>query len=164
MNLPAFKEWRVVCEALGHGMQDVIIRKGGIHEGKGGFRFEYDEFYLFPTLFHRQAVLVKPSAHGWLGNALDKRLYSEGEKVEIRYRCRVTKVEQCSDWDLLCSLDNRHVYTEELLRERFLWAGKGMASGSVSVAYVETEVLSSPIQLEYQKSRHGGCRSWIDCA
>lgn len=162
MKQAAFKEWHVVCEAIGRGLQDVIIRKGGIHEGRDGFQFEYDDFYLFPTLFHRQAELVKPVAHEWLENPSDKRLYEEGEMVEIRYRCRVSRVEVVRDWEMLRALDGRHVYTEELLRERFEWEGKGMAKGSVSVAYVTAEILSTPLTIEYKKSRHGGCRSWVE--
>src|SRR2546430_16918150 len=29
-----FKEWTLVCEALGRGVQGIIIRKGGIAEGR----------------------------------------------------------------------------------------------------------------------------------
>lgn len=160
MKRPAFKEWHVVCEALGRSVQDVIIRKGGIHEGRDGFRFEYDEFYLFPTLFHRQAELVKPQAGQWLGDT-DKRVYKEGEPLEIHYRCRVSSVELCQDWDAVCALDHRHIYSEDLLRERFFWQGKGMKSGSVSIAHVVIEVLDKPLVIQYTKSLYGGCRSWV---
>ena len=47
----AFKEWALVCEALGSGEQSVILRKGGIAEGKSGFGFDYNEFYLFPVSY-----------------------------------------------------------------------------------------------------------------
>ncbi|MED5454303.1 MAG: DUF1802 family protein, partial [Verrucomicrobiota bacterium] len=36
----AFKEWAVVIDALGRGEQIIILRKGGIHEGKGGFQMD----------------------------------------------------------------------------------------------------------------------------
>ncbi|MDC0315120.1 DUF1802 family protein [bacterium] len=45
----AFKEWDVVCEALESGRQKLILRKGGIHEGREGFSFAHEEFVLFPT-------------------------------------------------------------------------------------------------------------------
>ena len=35
----AFKEWAIICEALGAGVQSIILRKGGIHEGREGFSF-----------------------------------------------------------------------------------------------------------------------------
>jgi len=50
----AFKEWDVVCNAIGAGRQTVILRKGGIHEGREGFAWEHEEFVLFPTRFHAQ--------------------------------------------------------------------------------------------------------------
>jgi hypothetical protein len=43
-----FKEWTLICEALGNGSQSIILRKGGIAEGRAGFRFQHDEFFLFP--------------------------------------------------------------------------------------------------------------------
>jgi hypothetical protein len=49
-----FKEWQVVCDALASGRQSIILRKGGIHEGREGFSFGEELFYLFPTRFHNQ--------------------------------------------------------------------------------------------------------------
>ena len=60
--IAAFKEWRVVVDALGRGEQIFILRKGGIHEGRGGFKMDYMEFALFPTEFHQQRDSVIPSA------------------------------------------------------------------------------------------------------
>jgi hypothetical protein len=59
----ALKEWDVVCEALGSGRQAIVIRKGGIAEGKDGLKFEHEEFVLLPTFFHQQAERVIPEAH-----------------------------------------------------------------------------------------------------
>ncbi|MFM8364659.1 MAG: DUF1802 family protein, partial [Verrucomicrobiota bacterium] len=50
----AFKEWAIVCEALGEGKQSLLVRKGGIAEGRDGFAFRHREFFLFPTAFHAQ--------------------------------------------------------------------------------------------------------------
>ncbi|MFC4991716.1 DUF1802 family protein [Rubritalea tangerina] len=156
----AFKEWASVCEALGRGEQDVIIRKGGIHEGREGFQFEHERFYLFPTLFHKQVGQVKELARHWAPDS-EKKVYEVGELVEIRYCCRVLRVEALRDWEQVMALDGRHVYAESLVRERFEWEGKGMLAGAINVAYVETEELATPLVVEYKKS-HGGCRSWVE--
>ena len=50
----AFKEWSVVCAALGNGEQSLILRKGGIQELSGGFQVSHREFWLYPTKFHQQ--------------------------------------------------------------------------------------------------------------
>ena len=156
----AFKEWFVVCEALGMGAQDVIIRKGGIHEGRGGFEFTHDSFYLFPTLFHKQQAQVKEVAHKWMAGT-QKKLWDLGEIVPVKYRCKVVRSELLTDWEAVLELSYRHVYTEGLVRERFDWEGKGMSAGCINVAYVKTEVLAEPLGVPYSKS-HGGCRSWIE--
>ena len=155
-----FKEWFTVCEALGRGQQDVIIRKGGIHEGRGGFEFVHDQFYLFPTLFHKQQNQVKPVAREHMPEG-DRKIWDLGEIVRVKYRCTVEKSELLTDWEDVVKLDKRHVYSEELVRERFDWQGKRMKAGCINVAYVKTEVLSESIDVSYSKS-HGGCRSWIE--
>lgn len=154
-----FKEWLVVCEALGRGVQDVIIRKGGIHEGSGGFEFIHEQFYLFPTLFHKQSGLVKESVRGWIPQD-NRKIWDLGEIVQVKYRCTVEKTELLTDWDEVVTLNNRHIYSEQLIRERFDWQGKGMKAGCVNVAYVKTEILTKPLEVSYAKT-HGGCRSWI---
>lgn len=49
----AFKEWASVCEALASGEQTIILRKGGIAEGPGGFTVEHRAFWLYPTFVHQ---------------------------------------------------------------------------------------------------------------
>ena len=68
-NRFAFKEWAAVCEALATGRQSLILRKGGIHEGREGFRVEHREFWLFPTHFHLRPDDLVPSAASLLERA-----------------------------------------------------------------------------------------------
>ena len=62
-----FKEWQVVCDALATGRQSILLRKGGIHEGREGFSFAHDSFFLFPTRFHAQGEHVREGAVVCLG-------------------------------------------------------------------------------------------------
>ncbi len=151
----AFKEWDVVCEALESGRQTVILRKGGIHEGREGFSFGHEEFLLFPTRFHAQGDHVK------VPDVVAKPEWTVGEEVVITSKARVTKAVTLTDWDEVAALADRHILTEETIRDRFFWEGKGMASGSIHVAYVEVEKLSEPVCFPYEK-KHGGCRSWVE--
>src|SRR5438105_1940895 len=59
--LPAigFKEWALVCESMLRGETSLIFRKGGIAEGKEGFRFKHSQFFLFPTFFHEQIAQTR---------------------------------------------------------------------------------------------------------
>ena len=58
----AFKEWAVVCRALGVGRQVLILRKGGINEQAREFRPEHREFLLFPTGFHQSGDQLQHEA------------------------------------------------------------------------------------------------------
>ncbi len=58
----AFKEWAGVCRALGLGRQILVLRKGGIAEGPGGFSPEHESFWLFPTHLHEHQQGLKDEA------------------------------------------------------------------------------------------------------
>jgi hypothetical protein len=150
-----FKEWKVVCEAIAEGKQDVIFRKGGIHEGRAGFSFKHNEFYLFPTLFHAQTEFVTE------GEALEKTEWQPSDLVQIEYFCRASKALTLTTWEEVMAYKDRHIWTEHTIRERFDWEGKGMAKGSIHVAELEVFKLESPYMLEYA-AKYGGCRSWIN--
>lgn len=151
----AFKEWEVICDALADGRQSILLRKGGIHEGREGFSFAHDSFYLFPTKFHAQLDHVRE------GEFTPGREWQVGDVFFITHYAKALFAVTLNDWAKLESLFPYHVYTEQTLKERFDWEGKGMASGSIHVALVEVSRLEMPIKLTYQKS-FGGCRSWLD--
>ena len=65
----AFKEWAAVCAALAAGRQALILRKGGIAEGPGGFRPEHDRFWLLPTRFHERPDKLQPDDAGFFDQA-----------------------------------------------------------------------------------------------
>ena len=83
----AFKEWAVIVDALGHGGQILILRKGGISEGRGGFAVEHPRFLLFPTLFHQQRESVIPSAQTRFDAIASG--FPPADQVRIEYFCDV---------------------------------------------------------------------------
>lgn len=151
----AFKEWQVICDALANGRQSILLRKGGIHEGRGGFSFAHDSFWLFPTRFHAQADHVRE------GTAPILPEWQSGDTVSIRHHATALHAVTLTDWDQVAALAPYHIYTEETVRQRFDWEGKGMKSGSIHVAVVEIRTLGEPWDITYQPS-HGGCRSWVE--
>jgi hypothetical protein len=151
----AFKEWEVVCQALEDGRQSVILRKGGIHEGREGFSFAHEEFLLFPTRFHAQGDYVKVPHRDPLPE------WQVGEEVVITSKVRVLKAITLASWKEVEALSESHIWTEETIRSRFFWEGKAMASGSIHVAYVEVKKLECPLIFPYSK-KYGGCRSWVE--
>jgi hypothetical protein len=149
-----FKEWTFVCEALGQGVQTIILRKGGIHEGRGGFHFEHDAFFLFPTGFHNQGELLH-----WLpDNAAQISVPQDEERqsVDVRYFAKLHAVWKLTDWDKVAALEPLHVWKSEVVRERFAWNEES----SLHVALVRVFRLPEVWSFPYQKS-FGGCRSWV---
>jgi hypothetical protein len=150
----AFKEWAVVVDALLRGDQIIILRKGGISEGPGGFEPEHGRFLLFPTLFHQQRESVIAPAQARY-DALAPTLSPSTVRVEA--------FAQVVDWRLLESLDEalrlsaQHIWREEMIRERF----ERGPSGSLYVMAVRVFQLSQPVDLPMQP-HYGGCKSWIE--
>ena len=150
----AFKEWQVVCDALASGRQKILIRKGGIHEGREGFSFAHDAFFLFPTRFHADASQVRE------GHVESAPEWQEGDVVRITHFVRVPRAVTMFDWEQAAALEPLHIYAETTVRDRFYWQGRNMPSGSIHVAIAESHQLAKPWQIHYAPS-FGGCRSWI---
>src|SRR5512133_3486220 len=83
MESVGFKEWSLVCDALGRGEQSIILRKGGIVEGRQGFSFRHREFFLFPTFFHEQVAKVRIASANlpWAGDTIAIRWYATVERA-----------------------------------------------------------------------------------
>lgn len=146
----AFKEWALVCEALGSGRQSVIIRKGGIAEGKAGFSFRHREFLLFPTWFHEQLEKTTLPPETQVPPA-------PGDELEIRYAATVEWSRLVTDLEALRKLRGHHVWQDSVLEQRFHYE----ETFGVHVAYVRVFRLDPPQRLKNEK-RFGGCRSWVE--
>ncbi len=151
----AFKEWEGICDALGRGDQDVILRKGGIHEGREGFSFGAEKFFLFPTRFHGQGDNMRVSGPP------QRPEWEVGDEVEIRYFVKCHAAQTLTEWDDVTALADRHVWTEKTIRERFDWEGKGMPTSRIHCAEVKVYELAEPFTFIYERG-HGGCRSWVE--
>lgn len=145
-----FKEWALICDALGRGEQSIILRKGGIAEGRAGFRFQHEEFLLFPTLFHEQVTKLKLPPE----TPLPARP-TEGE-IEIRYQARVEWTEDIINLDVLKRLAPCHLWQDSVIEERFHYDEKQ----GVSLAFVRVQRLSEPFTFP-DLPKYGGCRSWV---
>lgn len=153
----AFKEWQVVCDALASGRQSILLRKGGIHEGRQGFSFAHESFFLFPTRFHAQGDQVRE------GDVRKMPEWQPGDLIRITHHAEAVRAVTLVDWEKVAALKPLHIYTEATVRDRFDWEGKGMSAGSIHVALVRVRELAEPWELCYQPS-FGGCRSWITLA
>ena len=148
MESVGFKEWAIVCEALGRGQQSIILRKGGIAEGRAGFSFRHQEFFLFPTWFHEQPAKVR---------GVDFSLPEpDGAEIEIKYFTRIDCSQMITSWKVVEQLESFHILQPEVVRERF---GYDKAPG-LHVAFVRTFRLN-PVWRLTNEERYAGCRSWV---
>lgn len=151
----AFKEWALVCEALGSGHQSLILRKGGIAEGNHGFGFKHTEFYLFPTWFHGQVEKIRHA-----DVALPEK---PPEEVTFHFTATVEWSGRIDDKESAHRLSELHVLDPSVIEERFEYdTDKGSLGGSgINVAFVRVYRLEPPVTLPMEQ-RFGGCRSWVE--
>jgi hypothetical protein len=145
-----FKEWAVVCEALGDGRQTVIVRKGGIAEGRKGFRFQHPEFSLVPTWFHEQVAKTRLP----VGTPMPEQPVGSHR---IRWRARVAWTAFVDRLETALALAPFHVLSEQVIRERFYYDD----TRGLHVALVRVERLAPPYEFP-DAPRYGGCRSWVE--
>ena len=148
MESVGFKEWALVCDALGRGEQSIILRKGGIAEGRDGFAFRHREFFLFPTFFHEQLGKVR-------GEAAEIPPRCEG-KIEITLYARVDLSAVITDWQRAVGLEQFHILRSDVVRERFEYDD----APGIHVAFVRVYRLASAWVFA-DAPKYGGCRSWV---
>ena len=149
MESVGFKEWALVCEALGRGEQSILLRKGGIAEGRAGFQFQHAEFFLFPTFFHEQVGKTR---------ALSAKIPEErAGEIEIRFLAKLEFATVVTEWETALALEPFHILTREVVRERFEY---DEALG-IHVAFVRVFALE-PAWIFPDAAWYGGCRSWVE--
>lgn len=143
----AFKEWAGVCDALADGRQSLILRKGGVSEGPGGFLPEHPAFWLYPTHVHEAEQGLRsprPPRH-----ASDPGSVAIDALAVVAWVGRVERVEQ------LEGLEPFHDWTESTLLGRFHYRRPGLWALAVRV-FRRPEpwrVAVTPAQL--------GCKTWV---
>jgi hypothetical protein len=151
----AFKEWAVIADALGRGEQILVLRKGGISEGPGGFRVEHPEFLLFPTLFHQQRESVLPAAQARYNQLVSG--FPPPEVVRLEFCARVEDWRQVDSLAAAERLRGQHCWREEVIAKRFDW---GREKGVFALAL---RVFQLPERIEVpMQPAYAGCKSWIE--
>jgi hypothetical protein len=149
MESIGFKEWALVCEALGRGAQSLILRKGGIAEGGNGFAFRHAEFFLFPTFFHGQLGLVRSCG--------PEVPHVEPGRIEIKFFAKVEETRMISDLQRALRLEPLHVLSASVVKERFEYDN----APGIYVAFVRVFRLRPTWDFN-DEARYRGCRSWVN--
>jgi CDP-diacylglycerol---glycerol-3-phosphate 3-phosphatidyltransferase len=156
---PAFKEWEAIVEALGQGAQIIVLRKGGIAEGRAGFIPKHPKFWLFPTGFHQQWEKTKPDLRRFINPAAEPA--EKGKEVTLQYLAEVTDAIYLSSWDQVERLADAHFWGDEILRERFEYKDRPGMEAGLHLLIVRVSRINLPHNL-VPSSDYDGCKSWID--
>jgi len=149
-GMTAFKEWAIVCDALGAGSQCILLRKGGIAEGRDGFQFKHREFYLFPTFFHEQLGRTK------LPPGTPEPTPTPG-RIELRQFARMEWSATITNREILPRLAPFHILHDDVIAERFAYD----EPAGINLACVRVYNLTTPTSFP-DESKYGGCRSWVE--
>ncbi|WP_437225337.1 DUF1802 family protein [Planctomicrobium sp. SH661] len=152
-NQIALKEWAVLCHSLASGDQQILFRKGGIHEGPEGFQPEYKEFWLFPTGFHQSLDGVRPE---FRESVMGLKATFTGNVIPIQHYCSIQSVHWIDDEAKLESLVPFHVLTAEAVLQRFHYRRPGIYG-----LLVRTSTLAKPVEVPVDP-RYEGCHSWVE--
>jgi hypothetical protein len=152
-NAIALKEWAAVCLALAEGRQSLLVRKGGISEGSGGFRIEHDEFWLLPTRFHQSPDQLSPEGAEFLPRA--SALAPAAGRLLIDSYLVVRSVAFVHDEGRLNDLAGCHILSADVVRQRFHYRRPGLFVAAV-------EAFHRPVVEIEDDPRFAGCHSWVD--
>jgi len=151
----AFKEWAVVCRALGSGRQIIILRKGGISEGPRGFEVTDRQFFLYPTYLHQSPTSVVPQWRYVLDQCVDPAPGS----IRIEHYAIVASWVRIRTLEKLQALRSQHILADAVVEERF----KRWTDDGVHALMVRIYELPQPVVIPELES-YAGCKSWLTLA
>lgn len=147
---PALKEWGAIVSALGSGKQAITLRKGGIHEGEGGFAVKHERFWLFPTGFHEHREKLFPEI-------VENEVPATGGKVHLKFTAKVEAVRKLESIEQVKQLHAFHFWQPSVVEERF-YQGKFEGLYLLLLRVFEAR---ATMTIDYLPE-YGGCRSWVD--
>src|SRR5690606_8690964 len=110
------QEWQVCCDALVAGDLILAVRKGGIHEHRGGlFAPEHDRFALLPTWLHQDASRLRP------GFPTPVRPPAPAGTIPVPGWCAVERVCRVADLAAVQALGAELAWSQTELATRFAY-------------------------------------------
>jgi len=151
----ALKEWATVLQALAHGEQLVLIRKGGLIEPGSGFELRSPVFVFYPTFEHQAVNFLRTPYRRYFDEAVRDRA-PEG-KVRVVFAGRAVSSLQSAQPGLVERLSPFHIYNEAFVSQRLRW----QPDQPLSILVVRAYRLAAPSLLPVMP-RYAGCTSWVD--
>ena len=155
LNVPAFKEWAVVVQALLEGEQIIDIRKGGLREVGRHFAIQSTRLWLYPTVEHQQPALLKPAYQRWVAST--EAAAPPERAIRVEGWADVVGVATVAEPEVLDALDGKVVWSREYVETRFRWK----ARDPLHVLALRVHRLDQPITVPF-RDEYGGCTSWVE--
>lgn len=155
LNVPAFKEWAVVVQALLEGEQIVDIRKGGLREVGRHFAIQSTRLWLYPTVEHQQSELLKPAYQRWVVST--EAAAPPERAIRVEGWADVVGVATVAKPEVLDALDGKVVWSREYVETRFRWK----ARDPLHVLALRVHRLDEPVTVPF-RDEYGGCTSWVE--
>ena len=149
----ALKEWSVTIDSLLAGRQILLLRKGGIHEQRDGFKVEHWDFFLFPSHLHRIPWALHPSFQF----DLDGPNGSKTPTVVLNTFARVQELIPISNVEVLRGLDGLHTLNWATVLERFSYRNRP----GLNLLLLRVYRLPLPHEI-LNLGRYDGCVSWVE--
>jgi hypothetical protein len=159
MILPGLRvglqEWAVCARALREGRVCLIVRKGGIHEPKGGaFKPEHQQFVLLPSFLHQSAERLQPAFRGDI--LAQSAANPVPGKIPVAAWAEVAQVWKVDELARLRNLGDESMWTPEELAARFHYRSQPW----LYVLALRVHRLPAVVDIHDHPS-YAGCRSWI---
>lgn len=152
---PALKEWAVVVQALLEGEQILDIRKGGLHEEGRHFTVQSTRAWLYPTVEHQHAELLKPPYRRWVESTQAQA--PADRAIRIEGWADVVAAATITEPEVLDALDGKVVWSREYVESRFRWKSRD----PLHIVALRVHRLDEPITVPFREE-YGGCTSWVN--
>ncbi len=153
-STPALKEWAVICHALMEGEQIIDLRKGGLREDGRHFAVRTRDAWLYPTVEHQRAELLKtPYAH-WIDLADGSPAESD---ITLHGWVEIIEAHSITEASVIAALTSKVIWSDNYATTRFSWKSRD----PLWVLILRAHRLETPLTVPWA-SNYGGCTSWVD--
>jgi hypothetical protein len=155
VGVPALKEWAVVVRALLEGEQFLDVRKGGLREAGRHFGVPANRCWLYPTVEHQKAELLKPAYRRWIDDTIAAAPPERAIRVE-GWADVVGAITVTEPGDL-AKLDGKVIWTGDYAASRLQWKRRD----ALWVLALRVHRLAEPFTAPW-RDVYGGCTSWVE--
>ena len=149
----ALKEWLVTIDSLRAGRQIILLRKGGIHEQRDGFRVEHSDFFLFPTFLHQSQQALHPAFR----TQWEHQPGMKAPTIILNTYAKVQELIPILKLEALRGLDGLHTLDWATVEQRFFYRNRP----GLNLLLLRVYQLTVPQSVE-NLDRYDGCVSWVE--